>query len=73
MHVEVNTDSVYLLISKSIMIITKMRKTILPDGESNPGLPRTANILTGGDTHHYTTEDWISTHKALSHIQINTS
>ncbi len=29
-------------------------KKFLPDRESNPGLPRTASNLTGGDTHHYT-------------------
>ena len=42
----------------------KLQKTALRDGESNPGLPRTAeqvwtsSDMTGGDTYHYTITDW---------------
>ena len=32
-------------------------KKKLSSGELNPGLPRSANCLTSGNTDHYTTED----------------
>ena len=46
----------------SVASVTGAKKQAPRDGESNPGLPRTEQVLTcldmtGGDTYHYTITD----------------
>ena len=52
------------VVQMPIAVPSFLQKTALRDGESNPGLPRTAeqvwtsSDMTGGDTYHYTITDW---------------